>query len=141
LLSLLLTPAVWIFTIPVGLIFRMPHRYRKFLQGVRTKKLNKVFPELDALMSTRYALGYFICLTTYLLTTVVVLFFNLFYPFDYVSQWALNYVALQLLDLIVLTGLVAGVQYANYVISKKYPQWKEVWVAIEVFRYIKNLRG
>jgi hypothetical protein len=22
----------------------MPHRYRKFLQGVRTKKLNKVFP-------------------------------------------------------------------------------------------------
>jgi hypothetical protein len=108
----------------------MPHRYRKFLQGVRTKKLNKVFPVLDALMSTRYAIGYFICLSTYLLTTVVVLFFNLFYPFDYVSQWALNFVALQLLDLIVLTGLVAGVQYANYVISLKYPRWKEVWVAI-----------
>jgi hypothetical protein len=95
----------------------MPHRYRKFLQGVRTKKLNKVFPELDALMSSRYAFGYFICLATYLLMTVVVLFFNLFYPFDYVSQWALNFVALELLDLIVLTGLIAGVQYANFVIS------------------------
>ena len=84
---------------------------------MRTKKLNKVFPELDTLMSSRYAFGYFICLATYLLMTVVVLFFNLFYPFDYVSQWALNFVALELLDLIVLTGLIAGVQYANFVIS------------------------
>ena len=72
--------AAWIICIPVALIFRMPHSLRKHVEGVRSKKINKVFIELDRQMGCRYAIGYFICYTCYLIMTVTVIFFNYFYP-------------------------------------------------------------
>jgi len=99
----------------------MPMKFRRYLQGVKTRKLNKAFPEVDALMSWRYAFGYFVCLSTFLLMTVVTLFFNLFYPQYYVLQWALNLVVLELLDLIVWTALIAGIQEINFMIAERMP--------------------
>ena len=71
---------VWVIMIPVALIFRMPMSLRRLVSGVRTKKINKVFKHIDAQMGCRYAIGYFFCLGSYLLMTLVVLAFNLFYP-------------------------------------------------------------
>ena len=48
---------------------------------------------------------------------------------------------LYLFDLILFTFLLAGFQMANVMISQKVKSWYKVWAAIEVFRYVKNLRG
>jgi len=140
-LSVFLLPSVWIITIPVALIFRMPLELRRMIAGVKTKKVNKAFKELDAKMGCRYAIGYFICLTMYFLMTVCVIIFNIFYPHDYVMGWAFNIILLYLFDLIVFTFLLAGLQMVNIIISTKVKCWYKVWAAIEVFRYVKNLRG
>jgi hypothetical protein len=116
-LSVFLLPAVWIVTIPVALIFRMPLHLRRMIAGVRSKKINKAFKEVDAHMGCRYAIGYFICLTMYFLMTVCVLIFNIFYPHDYVMGWFFNIVLLYLFDLIVFQFALAGFQMINVIIS------------------------
>jgi len=94
--------------IPVALIFRMPMDLRRLLAGVRTKKINKVFKEIDAQMGCRYSVGYFFVLTMYFAMTIVVLIFNIFYPQDYVIGWAFNIIVLYLLDLTLFTFGLAG---------------------------------
>ena len=71
---------IWPLTIGMALLFRVPMKYRRMVEGVRIKQINKVFAEIDGLMSTRHTIGYFICLTCYGFMTVVVIFFNYFYP-------------------------------------------------------------
>ena len=128
-------------TIKVALIFRMPLHLRTLVAGVRTKKINKVFREVDAHMGCRYAIGYFICLTMYVVMTLTVLIFNIFYPQDYVIGWAFNIVLLYMFDLVIFTFGLAAIQMGNVIISQKVKCWYHVWAAIEVFRYVKNLRG
>jgi len=99
---------VWVVTIPVALIFRMPLGLRRLVAGVRTKKINKAFRVIDAQMGWRYAIGYFFCLGSYFLMTLVVLAFNIFYPQDYVIGWAFFIIVLYIFDLIVFTFLLAG---------------------------------
>ena len=93
----------WVICIPVALIFRMPISYRKKLEGVKTRKLNQAFKEIDSLMSTRYTIGYFICFSTYIMMTITVLFFNYIYPSDYCLKWLYQLVVIYFLDLIVFT--------------------------------------
>ena len=38
---------IWVITIPVALIMRMPMSIRKQIEGLKTKKINKAFIELD----------------------------------------------------------------------------------------------
>jgi hypothetical protein len=95
----------------------MPLHLRQLIAGVRTKKVNKAFQEIDKHMGWRYAVGYFICLTMYFIMTVFVLVFNLFYPHEYVMGWFFNIVLLYLMDLIVFTFLLAGLQMVNVIIS------------------------
>jgi len=140
-LSVGLVIAVWVITIPVALIFRMPLHLRQMVAGVRTKKVNKAFKEVDAQMGCRYSIGYFICLSTYFIMTVLVLIFNIFYPHDYVMGWAFNIILLYLFDLILFTFGLAAIQMVNVIISGKVKCWYKVWAAIEIFRYVKNLRG
>ncbi len=94
--------------IPVALIFRMPMHLRHMLAGVRTKKINKAFREIDAQMGWRYAFGYFFVLSTYFAMTLVVLVFNIFYPQDYIIGWAFNIIVLYIFDLILFTFGLAG---------------------------------
>lgn len=140
-ISFLLIIGVWVIAIPVALIFRMPMHLRKMIAGVRTKKINKAFKEVDKQMGFRYAMGYFVCLSTYALMTVVVIVFNMFYPQDYVMGWAFNIVLIYIFDLVVFTFGLASLQMANVLIAAKVKCWYKVWAGIEVFRYVKNLRG
>ena len=71
---------IWIITIPVGLVFRMPLSIRKQIEGIKSKKINKAFIELDKQMGCRYAIGYFICYSSYILMSIVVILFTYFYP-------------------------------------------------------------
>jgi hypothetical protein len=119
----------------------MPLHLRRLIQGVKTKKINKVFKEVDSHMGCRYAVGYFICLTMYSIMTLVVLIFSIFYPRDYILGWMFNIIVLFLLDLIVFTFGLAGLQLVNATISTKVKCWYSVWAFIEVYRYLKNLRG
>ena len=119
----------------------MPLELRRKIAGVRTKKLNKAFKELDKYMGCRYSIGYAICLASFLFMTIIVLVFNIFYPHDYVMGWAFNIILLYLLDLILFTFGIASFQMANIMIASKVTFWSKVWKAIEVFRYVKNLRG
>lgn len=114
---------------------------RKMVAGVRTKKINKAFREVDKHMGCRYAIGYFICLLTFFIMTVVVIVFNLFYPREYVLGWAFNIILLYVFDLAIFTFGLASIQMANIMVSAKVSKWYNVWAAIEVFRYVKNLRG
>ena len=70
----------WIIGIPVALILRMQMELRRHMAGVRTKKINKAFREVDALMGWRYAFGYFICFSVFVIMTLAVLVLNTFYP-------------------------------------------------------------
>jgi hypothetical protein len=99
-LSMFCLVSVWVITIPVALIFRMPLHLRKMVSGVRTKKINKVFKEVDAYMGCRYAVGYFICIAMYLIMTCSVLIFSIFYPQSYVIGWAFNIVLIYIFDLV-----------------------------------------
>jgi hypothetical protein len=140
-LSLCCLVAAWLVAIPVALIFRMPLANRRLVAGVRTKKINKAFREVDKLMGRRYAVGYFICYSVYGLMSVLVVAFNTFYPRDYVVGWAFNILLLYLFDLVVFTFALAALQLANVAIAQKLRRWYRLWAAIEVFRYLKNLRG
>ena len=133
--------AVWIITIPVALIFRMPMKIRRKIAGVKTKKINKAFGEVDALMGNRHATGYFVCYLMYLVMSIVVGIFNAFYPADYKMNWVMNFILIIILDLLAFTFGIAFLQMGNVVISMKIKPWYKVWAAIEIFRYIKNLRG
>ena len=132
---------VWVITIPVALIFRMPLHLRRMIAGVRTKKINKAFQMIDQHMGWRYAVGYFICLSMFFIMTVVVLVFNIFYPRDYVMGWFFNIILIYLFDMIVFTFALAAFQMACVIVSAKVKCFYHVWKAIEVFRYVKNLRG
>ena len=44
-------------------------------------------------------------------------------------------------DLVIFTFGLAAIQMGNVIISQKVKCWYHVWAAIEVFRYVKNLRG
>ena len=68
-------------------------------------------------MGCRYAIGYAICLSMYAAMTAAVLILNTFYPQDYVLGWAFNLIVLYLLDLILFTFGLAGLQMANVMIS------------------------
>jgi hypothetical protein len=140
-LSSILLVVVWIITIPVALIMRMPHHLRMMVAGVRTKKINKAFKTIDQHMGWRYSVGYFICLTTYVIMTLLVLIFNIFYPRDYVMGWFFNIILIYIFDLIVFTFLLAALQMVFVILSDKAKCFYHVWKAIEVFRYVKNLRG
>lgn len=107
-LAVFAIPSVWIITIPVALIFRMPLELRKLVAGVKTKKINKAFREVDVHMGWRYAIGYFICLSMYFIMTVCVIVFNIFYPHNYVIGWAFVIILLYILDLIFFTFALAG---------------------------------
>ena len=133
--------AVWIITIPVALIFRMPMEIRRKIAGVKSKKLNKAFKEIDALMGARHAYGYFVCYLMYLLMTLFVGVFNAFYPSEYKMTWVINLVLIILFDLLVFTFSLGFLQMGNVMMSMKYRCWYKVWAAIEMFRYVKNLRG
>src|SRR5690606_30443375 len=101
----------------------------------------KAFKEVDKLKGMRYAIGYFICYSMYLIMSVLVIAFNIFYPRDYVLGWAFNIVLLYVLDLTVFTFALAFLQTANIMLIDKWKPWYKVWATIEVFRYLKNLRG
>jgi hypothetical protein len=137
----LLIPIVWVITIPVALILRMPLHLRQLMAGVRTKKINKAFQVVDQHMGWRYAVGYFICLTMFFIMTLVVLVFNIFYPRDYVMGWFFNVLLVYIFDLLVFTFLLAAFQMAMIILSTKAKCFYHIWSAIEVFRYVKNLRG
>ena len=98
----------WIIGIPVALIFRMPMSIRKQIQGVKAKKVNIAFMEIDKQMGWRYAIGYFVCLTFYLFMTVQVLFFTYFYPQSYCMTWFLVLIVMYVLDLLLFTFAFAG---------------------------------
>ena len=119
----------------------MPLSLRRMIAGVKTKKLNKAFMVVDSHMGWKYAIGYFFCLTMFIIMTFVVLVFNTFYPQDYVIGWAFNIILLYLLDMIVFTFGLAGFQLVNAIISEKVKCWYHVWASIEIYRYVKNLRG
>jgi hypothetical protein len=55
--------------------------------------------------------------------------------------WAFNIILLYLFDLILFTFGLAAIQMLNVIISGKVKCWYKVWAAIEIFRYVKNLRG
>ena len=114
---------------------------RKQISGVRTKKINKAFAELDAHMGWRYAIGYFFCLLTYFAMTLCVIIFNLFYPHDYIMGWIMNIVVLYLFDMALFTFGLAALQMGLIMGSVKIKCLIKVWAAIEVFMYVKNLRG
>ncbi|CDW88093.1 neurohypophysial n-terminal domain containing protein [Stylonychia lemnae] len=131
----------WIICLPVALIFRMPMAFRRELEGIRSKKINKVFKEIDKQMGCRYALGYFICYTFYVIMSIIVLFFNYIYPTDYCMGWMMILVALFFLDMIVFTLGFAGFQLLNIILSLKCRFFYHVWALFEIIRYYKNLRG
>lgn len=81
----------------------MPLHLRKLVSGVKTKKINKAFKEIDKHMGCRYAIGYFICLSSFFVMTILVIVFNLFYPRDYVLGWAFNIILIYIFDLVVFT--------------------------------------
>lgn len=81
----------------------MPLYLRKLVSGVKTKKINKAFKEIDKHMGCRYAIGYFICLSSFFVMTILVIVFNLFYPRDYVLGWAFNIILIYIFDLVVFT--------------------------------------
>jgi uncharacterized membrane protein YqjE len=98
----------WVIGIPVALIFRMPYSVRRQIEGVKAKKVNIAFVELDKQMGCRYAVGYFICLSFYLFMTLLVLFFNYFYPQEYCMQWLTVLFMMYILDLLVFSFAFAG---------------------------------
>jgi hypothetical protein len=77
----------------------------------------------------------------FFMMTVVVLVFNIFYPHDYVMGWFFNIVLIYMFDMIVLTFALAAFQMTCVIASAKYKCFYHVWKALEVFRYVKNLRG
>ncbi len=111
------------------------------MAGVRTKKINKAFQVVDQHMGWRYAVGYFICLTMFFIMTLVVLVFNIFYPRDYVMGWFFNVLLVYIFDLLVFTFMLAAFQMVMIILSTKAKCFYHIWAAIEVFRYVKNLRG
>jgi hypothetical protein len=92
-------------------------------------------------MGWRYAVGYFICITMFFIMTLVVLVFNIFYPRDYVMGWFFNVLLVYIFDLLVFTFLLAAFQMVMIILSTKAKCFYHIWSAIEVFRYVKNLRG
>eukprot|EP00347_Sterkiella_histriomuscorum_P015521 403356717 len=139
--AILTLMAAWVVCIPVALIFRMPMSLRRQIEGVRTKKINVVFREIDAQMSCRYAIGYFICYLFYLMMTIVVTFFNFFYPSDYCIQWFYLIFVLYILDLLMFTFAFAGLQLLLSLLANKVPCLYQMWAFFEKVRYIKNLKG
>eukprot|EP00347_Sterkiella_histriomuscorum_P002038 403369714 len=139
--AILTLMGAWIIGIPVALIFRMPLSIRKQVQGVRTKKINVVFREIDAQMSCRYAIGYFICFSFYLLMTVVVTFFTYLYPSDYCIQWFQLIFIVYILDLLLFTFAFAGLQLLLSLLSVKLGCIYYLWSFFEKVRYVKNLKG
>ncbi|CDW71957.1 neurohypophysial n-terminal domain containing protein [Stylonychia lemnae] len=133
--------AAWIICLPVALVFRMPMTLRRELEGVRAKKINKVFKEIDQLMGCRYALGYFISFTCFVIMTIIVIFFNYIYPTDYCMGWMMILVALYFLDMIIFTLGFAGFQLLNIILSLKCRFFYHIWALFEIIRYYKNLRG
>ena len=136
-----LIPAVWVITIPVALILRMPLHLRQLMAGVRTKKINKAFQVVDQHMGWRYAVGYFICLTMFFIMTLVLLIFIIFYPSNYVMGWFFNVLLVYIFDLLVFTFLLAAFQMVMIILSTKAKCFYNIWAAVEIFRYVKNLRG
>ena len=96
---------------------------------------------VDAHMGWRYAAGYFICLTMFFVMTVVVLVFNIFYPHDYVMGWFFNIILIYVFDMVLFTFALAAFQMACVIASSKIKCFYSVWKALEIFRYVKNLRG
>lgn len=87
----------------------MPLHLRRMISGVRTKKLNKVFAEVDKQMGWRYAIGYFIIFSVFLLMTIMVIVFNLFYPHEYVMGWVFNIILIYIFDLVLFTFGLASI--------------------------------
>jgi hypothetical protein len=87
----------------------MPLKYRRKVEGITTKKLNKVFFEAEKRMGCRYAIGYFICLTYYFIMSSIVLFFNYFYPSDYIMSWLLIVLMSMGIDMIGITTFTASI--------------------------------
>ena len=94
---------IWPITFIVALIFRIPLSDRKMIEGVKTKKLNKAFAEVDRQMGCRHAIGYCICLTIFTVMTLLVLFFNYVYPHDYTMSWLMILCLIYFLDLLLFT--------------------------------------
>eukprot|EP00347_Sterkiella_histriomuscorum_P014233 403361664 len=131
----------WFICVPVALIFRMPHSIRRQVEGIKTKKINKAFKEIDKQMGLRYAIGYFICYFFYAVMTVLVTFFNYVYPSDYCMSWFFLLVVIYFLDLIAFTFGFAGFQLTLSLLSQKSQIFYSAWAFFEKIRYIKNLRG
>ena len=88
-----------------------------------------------------YAIGYFFSMPIYLVMTVVVLFFNYFYPQDYTIDWLLCLLLLYFFDLVVYTVGLSVLQFLIVLVSGKLPCCKIMWVTMSVIRYFKNMRG
>ncbi|CDW88931.1 neurohypophysial n-terminal domain containing protein [Stylonychia lemnae] len=131
----------WVLAFPVALIFRMPMEIRRQIEGVRAKKLNKIFQDLDNQMGCRYAIGYFISFSFYIMMTIFVIFFNYVYPTDYCMNWFIMVFIVLIMDMLVYTFAFAGIQLINIIISVKFKPFYHVWAALEIIRYYKNLRG
>ncbi|CDW89849.1 neurohypophysial n-terminal domain containing protein [Stylonychia lemnae] len=131
----------WILAFPVALIFRMPMDVRRQIQGVRAKKLNKVFQNLENQMGCRYAIGYSISFTFFIMMTILVIFLNYVYPTDYCMNWFIMVFVLFIMDMLVYTFAFAGLQLINIIISVKFKPFYHVWATLEIIRYYKNLRG
>ena len=95
----------------------MPMKIRRKIAGVKTKKINKAFKEVDAHMGMRHATGYFVCYGFYILMTLVMGCFNAFYPADYKLNMVINYILILLLDLLAFTFGLAFLQFGNMMIS------------------------
>ena len=131
----------WVICVPVALVMRMPMSLRKQIEGIKTKKINKVFKEIDRQMGIRYAIGYFVCYTSYLVMSVLVLFFNYFYPSDYCMNWLFLMVVIYFLDLVAFTFAFAGMQLLFTLLANKMHCFYHFWATFEKIRRIKNLRG
>jgi hypothetical protein len=55
--------------------------------------------------------------------------------------WFFNVLLVYIFDLLVFTFILAAFQMVMIILSTKAKCFYNIWAAIEVFRYVKNLRG
>lgn len=95
----------------------MPISVRRLVEGIKTKKINKAFAEAEKQMGCRYAVGYFICLLSFCISSGMVIFFSYLYPSDYVMSWFITIGLMYFLDFSLFTFGFAGLQLFNSLLS------------------------
>ena len=126
----------------MAFILRMPIRIRRMIEGVKTKKVNRAFIEIDKQMNWHYTIGYVIAYINYGIMTAVVSFFNFFYPTAYCMTWLYCIFALYFFDMLLWTGAVASFQLVTSLFTVRYCRCcYYCWFCCTVCRQYKNLRN